>query len=255
MTALLTQTFIPSFELFLLFGFIIFISQLVYAAIGFGSGMIAISMLALIFGKLELIVPFFIIVCLPTELYISLKDRHLINIKKTLWFTLIIAPPLFLGSYLLKESPGTLTLIMLGSIVVLLAIYYLFFEETLIPELKHRGWIPFFGGLSGILGGMFGISGPPLIFYFKSIRLYKQEFRAALMSIFLPMTLFRITFYTTLGYFNKELITTSLSMIPCALLGLFAGAYLHHIIPEKLFKKITSFVLLLSGLMIILRNM
>src|SRR6056297_399743 len=168
-----------------LFGNTIFISQIIYSTIGFGSGMFAISMLAMLYGKIDFFVPFFILVCLPTELFISYKDKDYINFKKTWYFILSIFPLLFLGSYLLSNAKNVLLLLILGTVIIILSLYHLFYEDKVKPDLSHPLWVPFFGSLSGLLGGLFGMAGPPLIFYFKANDFSKKAFRVALMSIFL----------------------------------------------------------------------
>ena len=248
------NTLFPNISGLILISLIIFLSQIIYSSIGFGSGMFAISLFTLFYGNIDYFVPFFILVCLPTEIFISIKDRKLINYKKTWYFLLTIFPPLLLGSYLLKKAENVWLMITLGLIIILLSLYHLFLETKFTPKLKNHSWVIIFGALSGILGGLFGMSGPPLIFYFKSIKLNKYQFRVALMSIFLFMTIMRITFYSTLGLFSSRILLSSLLMIPIGLLGLFTGNILHNLIPEKKFKDITSMVLLISGILIIIKN-
>ncbi|TYB31078.1 MAG: sulfite exporter TauE/SafE family protein [Candidatus Mcinerneyibacterium aminivorans] len=251
---ILRNTIFSNIHQFIIISSIIFLSQIIYSTIGFGSGMFAISMLAMLYGKIDFFVPFFILVCLPTELVISFKDREYINFKKTWYFIISIFPLLFLGSYLLSNAENILLLIALGAVIILLSIYHLFFEDILKPDLTHPIWIPIFGSLSGLLGGLFGMAGPPLIFYFKTNNFQKRAFRVALMSIFLAMTFMRITMYTGFGLFNFQLILSSLMVLPFALAGLYVGSLFHSIIPEKTFRNITSVVLLFSGILIILKN-
>ena len=230
------------------------VSQIIYSTIGFGSGMFAISILALLYGKLELFVPFFILLCLPTELIITIKDHKLINFKKIRIFLITIIPFLFIGSLLLRQAENLIVLIILGILILTLAIYHLFLENRFKFKLKHSIWIPFFGSISGILGGLFGMAGPPLIFYFKNSKLTKRYFRVALLSIFIFMTFFRLLFYTGLNLLTKQIFMSSIIILPFSLLGLVIGYKLHTIVSEHIFKKITSIALFISGFLIILKN-
>ncbi len=248
------MTFFQSFEQFWVVALIIYISQLIYASIGFGAGMFAISLLALFYGKLDYFVPFFILIGLPTELFISLKDRALLNYSNTWYIIVAMLPPLLLGSYLLKKATNVWMMMILGVVIIVLAVYHLFFEKRFCPSFVNKVWAPSFGAISGILGGLFCMGGPPLIFYFKCMKLDKYRFRVTLVSIFLVMTIMRILFYTGFGLFSKRIIFSSLSMLPFGLLGLFTGSKLHSTIPEKLFKKVTSIILLISGVLIIIKN-
>ena len=60
-------------------GFVVFLGQVVYGALGFGSGMVTITLLTLIYGKLDSFVPFFLLLCVPTESYVAFRDRKLID--------------------------------------------------------------------------------------------------------------------------------------------------------------------------------
>lgn len=254
MTGFLEYTFFESWEQFLVIGCIIFISQIIYATIGFGSGMFAISLLALFYGKLNIFVPFFVLLCAPTELYITWKDRKLIDLKHHWKFILAICPFLFLGSFLLSYAQNSFVLILLGILIIFLATYHLLWEEKLHFNLSSKFWIPFFGSISGILGGLFGMAGPPLIFFFKNQRMEKKNFRVALLSIFALMTLMRITFYLQLNFFTREMILSSIFILIFALTGMGIGYKLHDVISEKLFKQITSVALFISGLLIVVKN-
>lgn len=240
---------------FIIIGIIILISQIIYATLGFGSGMFAISIMAFLYGKLEFIVPFFTLVCLPTEILISYKDRSEINLKNTWIFLIGIIPALLVGSILLKNSENRIYLLILGSIILLLAIYYIIGEKRFKFDFKGFLWVPIFSIFSGVLGGLFGMAGPPLIFYHKHKNLNKRQFRVALLSIFVIMTFFRVVFYFFLKIITPAMILTSLSVVPFALIGLWLGNKLHHIVPENVFRILISVALGISGLLIILKNM
>jgi uncharacterized membrane protein YfcA len=244
-----------SFSSYLLIGCIIFCSQIIYATLGFGAGMFAISILALLYGQLEMIVPFFTLICFPTEALISWKDRKNIHLKSAWIFLAEIIPALLLGSILLKQAENKVILIILGAVIFLLSLYYLFGDKAYKFQLRSFIWIPFFSLISGILGGLFGMAGPPLIFYYKHKNLSKKEFRVALLSIFVVMTLFRFLFYGFLKLITIPMLTSSLVMLPFALLGLGTGNFLHNHISEKKFSFATSIALAFSGLLIIVKNL
>ncbi len=252
---LLSQTIFQGWGQYILVGAIVFLGQFIYTTIGFGSGMVTISLLALFFGNINIFVPFFLLLCLPTELTISFKDREHIDFHRTGKFLLFIFPGLMAGAWLLKSAPDRGLVFWLGIIVTMLALYYLFFEERATFTLKNPVWIPFFGSISGILGGVYGISGPPLIVYFKALKMDKTSFRVALLSIFLAMSIFRTGVYAAIHLYTLPIIIGTVLVLPFALLGVLAGIKAHHRIPEQLFKQIASVVLLASGVLLIWKNL
>ena len=248
-------TIFTSLEHMCIVGFVVFLGQVVYAALGFGSGMVTISLLALIYGKLDSFVPFFLLLCIPTEVYVAHRDRKLIDFKNVGTILLAVIPTIILGGLFLKRLAGPGLELFLGILVSLLAIYYLFFEDRWLPDVSGRVPLVLVGLSSGLLGSMFGLSGPPLIFYFKAKGLKKQEFRVALLSIFFIMSLLRVVVYGAMGLYPLNVLKSALVTLPFVFVGLALGAALHHHIPEALFKRLTSLLLLVSGLLLLLRHL
>jgi len=246
-------TFYTSIYQLILIGLIVLLSQFIYAAIGFGSGMIAISLYAIIYGNIDVFVPFFLLLCVPIELYISFKERKNIAIKEIIHLSVYMIPPLILGVYLLKNFSGEGIVYILGFIIAGLAIFYLFFEERIEFSFKSRLWLPLFGSLSGILGSLFGIAGPPLIIYYKSKKVNKGQFRLMLLSMFLFMSIVRIITYFGFGIYTKKILISIIPVLPFSLFGLLLGNFAHTKVSEKVFKKITSVVLLISGIILVLK--
>jgi len=247
-------SFFTSSQEFLIIAMIICISQFIYAALGFGSGMFAISVLSLLYGKIDFFVPYFVLMCLPTETFITWKERKLMKPGKVRSLIVAVTLPLIAGSWLLKRAHGSLLYYCLGAIVILLSLYHLFWEKKFKPSLTSPLWVPGIGLFSGLLGGLFGMSGPPLIFYFKAAGFKKREFRAALLTIFFFMSVIRLISYLFLGLFTVPLLLSVLMTYPFALAGLWAGSFAHERINEQVFKVATSLVLLTSGILIILKN-
>ena len=249
------HTLFQDINAFIIIGIIIFLSQLIYSAAGFGSGMFAISLLGLIYGNLSVFVPFFTLLCFPTESLITWKERRSIRMKESSTMTLFVIPPAILGSYLLKTINSDRLLILLGSIIILLSLYHIFWEAKAHIPMRSPVWIPVTGLFSGVLGGLFGMSGPPLIFYYKNAGYKKKEFRAALIFVFFSMSLVRIFTYISFHMIGLHMLISVFLMIPAALAGMYAGNKVHEAMSEDTFKKVTSAVLLASGLLILIKNL
>ncbi len=239
---------------YVLIGLAVFLGQFVYSAVGFGSGMITISLLTLMFGHVDLFVPFFLLLCLPAELTVAIRDRQHVRFKETGTFLLYITPGLVIGAWVLKSAPDRILLVALGSLITLMAIYYLFLEKRFRFQTDNPLWVPVAGSLSGILGGLYGVSGPPLIVYFKSAGRPKRVFRAALLTIFLFMSFVRLAIYGTMQFYTVPILLSALATLPFAAAGVGVGMWSHERIPEDRFRTLTSLMLLISGLLLILKN-
>ena len=250
-------TLLSGIEQFVIIGIVILISQVIYSTLGFGSGMFAVSILSYLYGSIEFVVPFFTVLCLPTEVIITYKNRKSIDYSKIKLFLLFIIPFLLLGTILLKFADDyPFFLIFLGVIIILISINSLsdFLDKRDLGMKKDKFWVPFFGSISGLLGGLYGIGGPPLIFYFQQKKLNKDQFRITLLSIFSIMTFIRVLYYIGLDILTAELLMTTLVILPFSLSGLAIGNFMHKKIDEKTFKTIVATVLAISGFMLIYKN-
>jgi len=236
-------------------GFIVLLGQAMYAALGFGSGLISVSLWALLFGDIQLFVPVFLLLCLPTEIIISMKDFKKINMSKTAVFLFFIVPALVIGTWLLRFSSQPWMLLLLAAVIITVAVYYFLFEEKQNVHLVYSKWyIALFGIVSGLMGGLFNMSGPPLVFYFKSIGFTKAEFRASLLGIFFIMSFVRLVTYISFGFYTTTTLNTVVILMPFALVGMVLGMILHHHLNEHMFKKIASIILFLTGALIVMKN-
>ncbi len=236
-------------------GFIVFAGQIVYAALGFGSGLISVSIWALLYGDIRLFVPAFLLLCLPTEVFVTIKDFKKISFKESSIFLIFIIPALVLATWWLKFASEPWMLIILGLIIITVSVYYFFFENNDTIHFKPNNiLVAIFGFLSGVLGGLFTMSGPPLVFYFKGIGFSKSQFRASLMGIFCVMSFVRFITYASFGFFTNQVLMSAAWLMPFSLAGLIAGLLIHSKLNESLFQKITSLLLLMTGFLLIIKN-
>lgn len=73
--------------------------------------------------------------------------------------------------------------------------------------------------------------------------------------MFIVDNTFRIVLYSALGLLTLDTVKSVLLLIPFALLGLYAGIKCSSRMDEKLVRKITSVLLVLSGISLILKNL
>ena len=81
----------------------------------------------------------------------------------------------------------------------------------------------------------------------------KRTFRVALLSIFLAMSLVRTVCYGAIGLLPLKVISSAILALPVAALGTVAGMACHHRIPEPPFRRLTSALLLISGILLLIR--
>jgi len=222
---------------------ILFVAYLVRGIAGFGSGLIAIPLLAL-FHPLTLVVPIVVLLDYLGSAAQGVRNRDAImwrELAPLLPFTLIgclIALYLFssIDPLVLKRS--------LGVFVLVFAVY----QIMPLPDLKgSRIWAFPAGLFGGLVGTIFGTGGPFYIIYLSLRRLKKNETRASFATYFFIDGSIRLIGFLFIGLLNKALFYALLPWLPIAALGLFVGGRVHIEISNNTFKYFISLLIVFSG--------
>ncbi|MGJ7573387.1 TSUP family transporter [Variovorax sp. RB2P76] len=86
------------------------------------------------------------------------------------------------------------------------------------------------GGLSGVLGGLFSSSGPPIVFHMYRQPLERELVRRALLLMFGFNSLVRLVIVVPTGHFSAH----SALLAACAMPVVYGATRLHHRLPNKL---------------------
>ena len=86
------------------------------------------------------------------------------------------------------------------------------------------------GGLSGVLGGLFSSSGPPIVFHMYRQPLVRELIRCALLLMFAFSSLVRLVIVLPTGHFSWY----SALLASCAMPVVYGATRLHHRLPNKL---------------------
>ena len=110
------------------------------------------------------------------------------------------------------------------------------------------------GVAAGVLCGLFGV-GALLAAYVNRVTDEDSSFKANISAVFIVDNTFRIILYSALGLLTFDTVLSVLKLIPFAFLGLFLGIKCSNHMDGKNVKKITSVLLVLSGISLILKNL
>lgn len=217
---------------------VVFVATLIRSAFGFGEALIAVPLLAL-FIPLKIAAPLAVLVSITIAGVIVAQDWKKIHFRSTAWLvgaTLLGIP---LGLLLLTSSHQRGVKIGLGSLIVAFSLYSLVGKRP--PELHRdrRGWLLGCGFLAGVLGGAYGMNGPPLVIYGSMRRWSAQHFRATLQGYFLPASTVGMIGYWLAGLWTRPVthyyLVSLIAIFPAILLGrvinhrLSEGAFLRYV--------------------------
>ncbi|MCK5648096.1 MAG: sulfite exporter TauE/SafE family protein [Gammaproteobacteria bacterium] len=218
---------------------------------GFGSGLIAIPLLALML-PLSVTVPFVGFLDYSAALAHGFKLRSEIRwqqILPLLPFTLL---GIFLALYLFNTLDAQLLKKFLGGFIISYALYTLL---TIKPHTNSSYlWAIPSGIFDGLISTLFGTGGPFYVVYLKLRQLRKSQFRATIVMIFLVDGGARMTAYAVNGLFTPQVLWLVLTLLPVLFAGLYAGHHLHIKINQQRFNLVINLLLIVSGIMLIIKS-
>lgn len=230
---------------------VIFFAYTVKGLSGFGSGLIAIPLLAFIF-PLTFIVPVLGLLSYSGTIMQSIQLR-----KQVSWHDIM---PLFpfsllgiaIAIWLLVNIDANKLVLALGGFILLYSIY------SLLPLSIHtrgRQWAIAAGCGGGMVGALFGTGGPFYVVYLKMRQLNKNQFRASIAMVFLVDGGARMLGYAFNGLFTQQVLLLVLTLWPVLFIGMYVGHHLHIKIDQQRFNLVISLLLMASGIMLIIKFM
>lgn len=230
---------------------VLLVAYFVRGLAGFGSGLIAIPLLALNL-PLTLIVPLVVFLDYLASASHGLSDRALIRRREILPLLPFTALGVVLGLYLFHTIDTVVLAHALGFFILSYAAYTLFVTDSEKPV--SRAWAAPAGFLGGLTGTLFGTGGPFYVLYLKHRALPKTEFRATFAAIFLIDGAGRLSGYLGGGFFDRDWLQLVIFALPLMAIGLFAGGRVHTSIDQRTFQIAIGVLLIISGISLLLRH-
>jgi uncharacterized protein len=234
------------FDLFPYVAAVLFGAYFIRGISGFGSGLIAVPLLAL---KLPLtfVVPVILLMDVSASLVLGGFNR-----TQVAWSELrrLLVPAVLgvvAGTFLLVSLPQKPMLIVLGSFVVLYALRNLIFLGHM-PQPIHPAWAWPAGLTGGTVSALFGTGGPPYVIYLSHRLFDKGALRATFSGLFLVEGASRIVLFSLTGLLlDWEIFKAWLLAMPLALAALWAGSHVHSGMSNDQMLRLISLILLASG--------
>ncbi len=231
---------------------ILLIASLIRSAFGFGEALIAVPLLAF-FIPLEVAAPLAVLVSITIATIVVIQDWRKIHLFSAGWLVLATVFGIPLGLALLKSRHQLMVKAALGAIIVAFSIYSLIGRAPLELKRDHRGWLLGCGFLAGVLGGAYGMNGPPLAVYGTMRRWTAQHFRATLQAYFLPASVIGMCGYGLTGLWTRTVTHYFLVSIPAVFLGVGVGRAINHRLRGEIFLKYIYMGLAITGVLLLIQ--
>ncbi|MEO8097766.1 MAG: sulfite exporter TauE/SafE family protein [Acidobacteriota bacterium] len=131
---------------------------------------------------------------------------------------------------------------MIGVIVVVMMLIYL--RRRFRPTSGVHGNPAFYGIATGFSSTVANAAGPVMNLYLLTRKLPKEEFVATGAWFFFALNLVKAPVYAYHHLYSRASLTFDLMMVPAVFAGAFAGRWLIHHMPQRLFE---TLVIVLTG--------
>jgi uncharacterized membrane protein YfcA len=229
---------------------VVFLAYVVRGIAGFGSGLIAVPLLA-VTAPVQMVVP--VVVSLD---YVGSGVQSVRNLGRVVWREQLTLLPfsligIGLGLVVLRGVSTTVLSRALGGFVIVYAVYQLL---PLPPLRGSRLAAIACGMLGGLVGTLFGTGGPFYAIYFNLRGLDKTEFRATFATNFLIDGGVRLVGYAVAGLYGWSTLEWTVTTLPLVAVGLYVGGRIHVGLSQRAFVRLVSLILVASGAALLLRG-
>lgn len=147
----------------------------------------------------------------------------------------------------IKSQANTTLKLLLGIALFGLSIYFLFFSGKIrIKPTWYTGLAA--GVLSGIMGGMFAMGGPPVVIYYMQSEKDSDKYLATLSAFFVVSNAFSITVKTLSGFVTSNVLLGLAVGIPGMMLGTIIGKAVFRKMNAQMIKKAVYGFMAVSGI-------
>ena len=240
--------------LFFIYLGIFFLGGLVKGTIGVGLPTVTLTLLSFFFDIKDSI-SFILIPVILTNLVQMLDGKELKSIFQQTKFFLVTSVVFVIPGFLVLRAINSNTiLLILASLLVLNSCLVLF--NKIITIKKHTSfqtqfWI---GALTGITTGVTSIYTMPFIFLIQSLKFNKDKLIQLMGLSFFLYSLTQFTLFYSFSMINeKVLLFSSVACVPI-IFGVISGKYLRKVLSEQAFKLLFNYMLLISGIVIIIKS-
>jgi uncharacterized membrane protein YfcA len=224
---------------------IVFFSMLVQSTFSFGGALIALPLLAFIV-EVKVATPLITLLSCSIAVIIVAKKWRDIHVRHAWRLIVSACLGIPLGILFLGYVDGRIVKLVLAITVITFTLINLFTIKKM--QITSLNAAFFFGFISGVFGGAYNISGPPVVLYGTLSQWSPDVFRATLQSYGLVTNIFAILGYYLAGNLTREVVTSYVYALPVVGIAIWLGNIIHQVIPGETYTKYVKILLLLLGL-------
>jgi uncharacterized membrane protein YfcA len=223
---------------------VVFLATVIRTAFGFGEALVAVPLLALRI-PVDVAVPLATLVSITVAAAVLVQDWHRVHLGSAWRLVAATLCGIPLGVWLLTAVPEPIVKAILAVVIIAFSGWCLASRRP--PELKGDRTAWAFGFAAGVLGGAYGMNGPPLAVYGTLRRWTAERFRATLQGYFLPASIAGMVSYTLKGLWVPEVTRFYLLSLPVVVAAMLLGRQATRRLDARSFIRFVHVGLVLVG--------
>jgi uncharacterized protein len=198
--------------------------------------LIAVPLLAF-FIPIRVAAPLAVLVSITIAAVVVAQDWRHIHVRSAGWLVLSTLFGIPLGLVMLTRSPEHLIKAVLGVLILTFALFSLARGVRFRLHHDSRAWLLTCGFIAGVLGGAYGMNGPPVAIYGTLRNWTAQHFRATLQAYFLPASVLGMCGYLGAGLWTRVVTHDYLLCLPVMLPAVFLGRAINQRLSAAVFSR------------------
>ncbi len=227
---------------------VVFLATLIRSAFGFGEALVAVPLLAL-FLPVKVAVPLAVLLSITVAAVILVQDWRKVHVGSAWRLVLPTLAGIPLGLWLLRNASEPVVKGILAVVILGFSLYSLMGRMHFELRSDRSAWA--FGFIAGILGGAYGMNGPPLVIFGSLRRWSPEHFRATLQGYFLPASAIIMAGYWLDGLWVPAVTRYFFLSLPVALAAIFLGRWINRRMKAHTFIRYIHIGLLGVGTMLL----
>ncbi len=232
----------------LIIGSVIFIAAALHGAFGFAFVLIAVPLLSS-FQDIRVTIPLISLFFVLLSGIRSVQLRNEFDYKKTIPLLIGAAFGIPLGIYLLSVVSERLMKSALGIVIILYSAHSLMFKRISFRPPEWSAYL--FGFFSGVLGGAFNMTGPPVVLYAFTRMWTKTIIFGSLNFYFLITSIVVVVFHVMAGNMTREVTLSFITFLPALFAGMYLGGRIFIRVNDENYRNGLHILLTLAGAMLL----
>lgn len=193
------------------------------------------------------------LLALTTSITIVARYRKWVTWKRLLPILITFILVSAVAICMLTRIEGRTMRVILGIILIFTCLYFSFFKDRIKKYISPTPACQIGAGtLSGVMGGLFGMQGPPAVLYFISSEPDKEHYMAMTQMYFLIGNAMMTTVRAANGFLTAEVGMSYLYGLAGVAAGTLAGNMVFSHIPNRIFSYVVYAYIGISGLIILI---